>query len=195
MNKLTIALVFLVFAVPITLSYVLYLSGWRPEGTANHGELVQPPRAIQDVRLETLEGAPIRFADLRRKWALVYFGSAECLAPCERNLYKMRQIQLAQGKHADRVQRLFILTDTRAVHRLRALLEGYPGMRVIAGPTENVGALARQFALPVGTPLDGLDRVYVVDPAGNWMMTYPVDADPSGMRKDLKRLLKVSQIG
>jgi hypothetical protein len=49
--------------------------------------------------------------------------------------------------------------------------------------------------LPAGSPLDNLNRVYLVDPLGNFMMSYPADADPTGMRKDLARLLRISQIG
>jgi hypothetical protein len=34
-----------------------------------------------------------------------------------------------------------------------------------------------------------------VDPLGNFMMSYPADADPNGIRKDLARLLRASRIG
>jgi hypothetical protein len=37
--------------------------------------------------------------------------------------------------------------------------------------------------------------VYVVDPLGNFMMSYAANAEARGMLKDLKRLLKISQIG
>jgi hypothetical protein len=39
------------------------------------------------------------------------------------------------------------------------------------------------------------ERVYYVDPLGNLMMYYTPDADPTGMLKDLARLLKASRIG
>ena len=38
------------------------------------------------------------------------------------------------------------------------------------------------------------DYVWIIDPLGNVMMRYPVHADPSGIKKDMERLLKVSQI-
>ncbi|MFQ5756851.1 MAG: SCO family protein [Acidiferrobacterales bacterium] len=183
------------FALPFIFAYGLYWYGWRPGGTINHGELVQPARPIADVTLRTLTGRDIRFHDLRRNWVLVYFGSAECGNRCENNLYKMRQVRLAQGKDADRIYRVFLVTDARSLDRLRPMLVEYPGMQVITGPAENIKTLATQFTLPAGSPLDGLERIYVVDPLGNLMMSYPADADPSGMRKDLVRLLKVSQIG
>jgi hypothetical protein len=39
------------------------------------------------------------------------------------------------------------------------------------------------------------DHIYVVDPLGNLVLRYPRDADPSRIRKDIERLLKVSRIG
>ena len=190
-----IILLVALFALPLILAYGLYWYGWRPGGTINHGELVQPARPIADALLRTLEGRDIRFHDLRRKWVLVYFSSSQCGEACERNLYKMRQVRLAQGKDADRILRVFLVIDTHTLDRLRPKLAQYPGMQVITGPAENVKTLAQQFALPAGSPLDGLERIYVVDPLGNLMMSYPAGADASGVRKDLVRLLKVSQIG
>jgi len=40
-----------------------------------------------------------------------------------------------------------------------------------------------------------MNRVYIIDPAGNLMMSYPAAAEPKQIQKDLKRLLKTSQIG
>jgi cytochrome oxidase Cu insertion factor (SCO1/SenC/PrrC family) len=195
MKKRTIVLLVLLFIFPVAASFMLYATGWRPSGTINHGELVQPARPIKDVSLTQLDGKQMRFADLHKKWTLIYFGSAECLNPCKGNLYKMRQVRLSLGGEGTRVQRLFVVTNPNALGLLKYELKEYPNMAVVTGPAKNIEALASQFDLPVGTPLDNLDRIYVVDPLGLLMMSYPADADPSGMRNDLKRLLKVSRIG
>lgn len=195
MKKSTIFLLVLLFIFPVAVSFILYATGWRPSGTINHGELVEPARPVEDVSLARLDGKQMRFADLKKKWTLVYFGSAECLSPCKDNLYKMRQVRLSLGADGTRVQRLFVVTDTNALELLKYELKEYPDMAVVTGPAENIEVLASQFQLPVGTPLDKLERIYVVDPLGLLMMSYPAGADPSGMRKDLKRLLKVSRIG
>ncbi len=65
----------------------------------------------------------------------------------------------------------------------------------LVGPPTAVRQLAGQFRVPAGGALEGLDPIYLVDPLGNFMLHYPPDADASGMRKDLVRLLKVSQVG
>jgi len=87
------------------------------------------------------------------------------------------------------------VTDAKALDLLRYTLKDYPGMIVLIGPPPAVRQLAGQFSVPAGSALDGLDRMYLVDPLGNFMLHYPPDVDASGMRKDLVRLLKVSQVG
>jgi cytochrome oxidase Cu insertion factor (SCO1/SenC/PrrC family) len=183
------------FVLPMLVAYALYYSGWRPEAVHPFGELVQPARPVEDAALVLLDGKPIRFSELRGKWTLVTFSAAECLSPCERNLVKMRQVIAAQGKEAERIQSMLIVKDAKTRDWLNYAIKDYPGMRAVVGPPEAVDALARQFALPAGSPLDNLNRIYVVDPLGNFMMSYPADADPTGMRKDLARLLRISRIG
>jgi cytochrome oxidase Cu insertion factor (SCO1/SenC/PrrC family) len=194
-NRLTLILIGVVVSLPAILSFVLYTSGWRPASTGNYGELVEPARTIKDIELETLGGGKLHVSDLHTRWTFVYFTINECGTPCKRSLYKMRQVRLAQGENAKRLQRVLVVADEVAFDKLRALLSDYPGMIVITGSPENVRTLSEEFALPAGRPFDGLDRIYLVDPVGRLMMSYPADADPSGMRKDLKRLLKVSRIG
>ncbi|MHB8622247.1 MAG: SCO family protein [Sulfuricaulis sp.] len=193
--RLRILLIAALFVAPMIGAYVLYLGGWRPSTTGNYGELVQPARPIADTTLNLLTGKSIRFSELRGKWLLVTFSEAECLSPCERNLYKMRQVIAAQGKDADRLQSLFVVTDTTALDGLRYAIQDYPGTQVVIGPPAMVTELAHQFVLPSGSSAENLNRIYLVDPLGNFMMSYAADADPSGMRKDLVRLLQVSRIG
>jgi cytochrome oxidase Cu insertion factor (SCO1/SenC/PrrC family) len=194
-GRLKIILLAALFFLPVIASTVLYYSGWRPQAMVNRGELVHPARQIADLGLIALDGSEIRFSQLRKKWTMLYFGSAECGTDCMKAIYKMRQVQATQGKDSDRIQRVFVVTDTRALDMFRYTVKDYPEMLVIKGPEEAVGQLAKQFTLPAGSPLDGLGRIYLIDPLGNLMMSYPADADPSDMRKDLVRILKVSQIG
>jgi len=183
------------FMLPVLVAYGLYYGGWRPSSTANHGELLQPARPVKDAALTLLSGESIRFSHWHGKWTLLLFSTAECLKPCERNLNNIRQIIAAQGKEAHRVRGVLVVTDGKALDWLRYAIKDYPDMQVVIGSQAAVNSLAQQFVLPAGSPLDNLNRVYLVDPSGNFMMSYPSDADPTGINKDLKRLLRVSQIG
>lgn len=183
------------FLTGIVVSFVLIATGWRPTTTKNYGELVQPPRPVRDVALYDADGRTVPFSRYKGKWTLLYFGPAECLTPCTGNLYKMRQVVAAQGDDAHRVQRVFVVTDPKARDMLRYTLADYPGMDVLFGAPESLRELAASFSLPVGTPLEGLHRLYVIDPLGNFMMSYPADADPTRINKDVKLLLRASHIG
>lgn len=194
-RRLRLLLLMAIFAAPLVFAYALYFGGWRPQGMTAHGELVKPARPVAEAELRTLDGRVLNFSSLRSSWLLLYFGSSRCEATCERTLWRMRQVISAQGREAHRVRAAMIVTDTGALDGLRRKLVGYPETLALTGSGVEQVRLARAFELPAGGALAGLHRIYVVDPLGNFMMSYPADADPNGMRKDLGRLLRYSQVG
>ena len=193
-GRRTLVMIVLLFLAPVVLATSLYLSGWRPDGRGlQKGELVQPARPLSNARLLTTDSVEYRLHSARGYWLYVTFSQIPCNDICQNNLYKIQQVRLAQGKDAGRVQRAFIaLAPSRD---LRALEARYPGLAAYSGTSAAVQSLAREFGSSLGTPLDGLERVYLVDPNGNLVISYSPDADPSDMRKDLARLLRLSQIG
>jgi hypothetical protein len=98
----------------------------------------------------------------------------------------MRQIRIAQGKGQSRIERVWVLTDAGAP--VARLLEDHPGLLVWRPDS---AAFVDQFA----APHSAADHIYVVDPLGNLMLRFPADPDPKGIMKDMKQLLKASQIG
>ncbi len=194
-GRLRLVLLALIFALPVVLALALYLAEWRPESTANRGELVVPPRPLRDATLINLDNEPLAFSSLFGKWLLVYIGPAACDADCERSLYTMRQVRAAQGEQAARVQRVYVVTDPAGRDRLRFTLRDYPGMTVLAGPPGSVEMLVAQFRLETIPPDERAGRLYLVDPLGNFMMHFAPQADPAGVRKDLARLLRLSRTG
>jgi hypothetical protein len=168
-----VLLIALVCAAPFVLGTLAYLYRWKTGAGANYGELIAP---------RPLSGAP--FDRLRGKWVLVAFDASACDADCEKKLYFMRQVRRAQGKDMERVERLWLLLDSGTPRaELLAAIEGTRVARAESGP------YLKEFP---GKPAE---HIYLIDPLGNLMMRYPRDPDPSGMRKDLERLLKYSQIG
>lgn len=195
-GRRTLILVTAIFMLPVVLATVLYVTGWRPSGRSlQYGELLAAPRPIGEAVLSAVDGGTWRFSELQGRWALVVFDRLPCDARCQTNLYNVQQVRLAQGRDAVRVERLFIALAPAAEPQRAELAARYPGLRVLHGAPAAVSALARDFATADGTALDGLARVYVIDPHGNLVMSYAPGADPSGMRKDLARLLRLSQIG
>ena len=193
-GRRTLLLITSLFLVPVVLGTGLYFAGWRPQGRAlHHGELVQPAQPLTDVALRKSDGTESRLTALRGSWTLITFSHLPCNEACRNNLYKMQQVRLTQGKDAGRVQRVFITQAGSG--DLPALATQYPGLSVFtAAPTE-LQKITGQFAGRDSKSFGDLERVYLVDPLGNLVLRYNADADPSGMRKDLARLLRLSQIG
>lgn len=188
-NKLIIVL--LLFFVPAMVATLLYVSGWRPLNTVNHGDLIVPARPVEDSAMQSLDGKTVKFSDFRGKWLMVYFDTATCSEECTKQLFFMRQIHLSQGKNLDKIQRLFVLTDNKGVESLKQKLTDYPNMVVLQAEKKSIAMLLKEFDMDElqGT---GQHNIYFVDPLGNLMMRYHPGIEPAGMRKDLERLLKYS---
>ncbi|MHB1585536.1 MAG: hypothetical protein ACYCRH_02670 [Acidiferrobacteraceae bacterium] len=192
-GRLQILAVFALFAVPLAAAIILYVSGWHP-ATVNYGRLVTPARPIRPVVLTELDRpGQFPFSKLYGKWLLVYFSGDSCGPVCVDALYKMRAMALFQGENVRRVRRVLVFQAPPTHTQVTALVRQFPGLRILSGRAGQVHQLAVQFRQDDAPVQNGV--VNVVDPLGNWMMTYPADADARWMRKDLSRLLSVSQIG
>ena len=171
------------FAAPIVASVIAY-NVVEPTVTSNYGELLLPPAQVTSQRLESLGGGPFRFGELAGKWVMVASDSGECAANCRDKLEAMRQVRLALGREAGRVERVFVVDDVRRPDA--AAFQEFEGTRLAGTPTGLV--------LPAGAANDRA-HIYLVDPNGNVMLRWPAGADRKRMLGDLKRLLKASQIG
>lgn len=175
---------FAVAIAPFVLAWAAYWL-WTPDRTMNHGELIDP-RPLPTTPLTLRDGGPFRLDAHRGKWVLVHAASGRCAEPCQRQLYYMRQIRLAQGVNRSRIERVWLVTDQMQPPAEIAPL--YDGVDVV-----RAAGSALLAALPAER--DAGDHVYLVDPLGNLMLRFPRDPDPKAMVKDLQRLLKFSQIG
>lgn len=193
-NRNKIIILVAIFLFPIVLAAYLKFTGWRPAKTMNHGELIQPVIPVNDLEFISISGELFRLSSFQQHWLLVTFGSADCHGSCMNNVYKMRQSHIAQGKHQKRIRRLFISTRGSSVN-MKKVFQDYPKMEIAVGPGNAIRKFVRQLNVNNGATEGQLNQIYLIDPLGNYMMVYKADADAGGIRKDLKRLLRVSHIG
>lgn len=159
---------------------------------SNKGQLISPVRAMSGIALQDLQGQPFSTNDLQGKWVLLTVDSSSCTQACQKNLYNIRQIRKAVGSDQRRVSRLLLLTDNTAVSELKNTLQDYQGMRIASGPDNAVQRITGLLKNPNERVEGG---VYLIDPLGNFMMSYAPDTDAELILKDLRRLLKVSKLG
>jgi hypothetical protein len=174
------------FFAPLLVAFLLYYGGvgWRPAGSTNHGDLVDPPRPLPQALPQTRDTR-----DPAPKWTLVYIGAGACDARCREALTLMRQTRLALNDDMTRVQRLFLATGECCDY---AYLNAEQAGLVTALAADE--KLLATFALDA-KPVAQAGRIYIVDPLGNLMMSYDPGAPPKGLLQDLKKLLKLSHIG
>jgi hypothetical protein len=169
-------LVALVFFAPLAAAMWLYFtSGWNPQAGAQHGTLIDPPRALPS---EALRGV----------WSLVLLHAGPCDPRCVAALEEMGRVRLALDKDMPRVRRV-LLHDGACCEALPVLAN--PDVLVVAAAGED-GAALRALFPPAGGEAAG---IYIVDPHGNLVMGYPSAGAGRGLLKDLERLLRLSRIG
>ncbi len=179
-----VVLVAALFAMPIAVASGLYLSGWRPAPSAAHGTLVSPPLPLAGTVLGANGGKTVRLGDFHGKWLLLHLGPADCPADCERQLFAMQQVQAAQGRERERVRRVFVAQGRMPVWKKDSLSRNFPGVAMVTG-----------YGKDWPERWSGEWKTFLIDPMGNLVMAYGANADPSGMRKDLARLLAYSWVG
>jgi len=170
------------FLLPLAAAFILYYGfGWRPSGSTNNGELLQPLRQL-----------PQGSEPLRERWAMIYVGDGACDADCREALVFARQTRLSLGKDLTRIN--WALLATSNCCDLAYLDAEHLGIKVF-DVSEMEQREALMAALPTLPPQELAHSLFVVDPLGNVVLRYDVRKSPRGLLEDLKKLLKLSHIG
>jgi len=187
-NRVQMVLVFIVFAAPVAGAFF-----YKPTSFNNYGDLYRPARPVENLEMQGQEG-PVELDSFRRQWVLLVKADGECGKACEDNILKIRQLRFMQNNNMTRIRTVFIHTGlSEAV--ASDLDAKYSPIETYAVEKSKFDDWAQILKLD-DAPIEAeKDRFYIIDPAGNLMMSYPATADPGAIQKDIKRLLKTSQIG
>ncbi|MBC3877928.1 cytochrome C oxidase subunit I [Undibacterium sp. FT79W] len=191
-------IVLAVCAAPMIASYLAYYV-IKPEGRTNYGTILDPrlyPMPELHARLLGAGDAnDTNNADkqnglmaYRGKWIMLTISSGSCDSACQKKLYDLRQLRLAQGKEMDRIERVWAVIDEQPVDTL--LLREYDGMHVLKADAD---VLRKWLPTEDGSQIS--EHIYMIDPLGNLMMRFPKNADPNKIKKDISKLLRASAIG
>lgn len=176
-KRIGLLLIIGLFAAPVLTAYVLNAVGWRPAGTRNYGELIEPPQDLTAARFMLGDGKPLEWKDAEWSWTIFAITGPGCAEKCMQRIDELRRARLTLNQNAYRV-RVVVLDSTLDPARIAALRP----VEVARDADEKLTALR-----PV-VP----DQVAVAfaDPHGFLVLRYPVGYDGNRLRKDLARVIK-----
>ena len=206
-NRNMLVLLFVLFFGGMLIAGLLRFSGWRPEGTKNKGEMLQPYGDLRAYAPTLANGGAYGWKDEPRIWRIVAM-PRDCdttrATECARLLADFDKVWRLMTKDADRVHVLWagamppgvagssdlpgragVGLDERAECRALPVV----GAGVVEGDRQHAhvarAGLARWDEA-------GGDAAWLVDPNGFVVLRYAPGFDPGDLRTDLARLLKIN---
>ena len=176
-----------IFVLPFTVAATLHLLDLRPSGKS-YGDLVQPPKSLQIPLLHDAAGKEFTAQQWLKKWSVVMVDATGCTAPCQAQVHLLKQVHTSLNKDIKRVQRILLVPAESNSETFTVLQKEYPDLLILAGADAETVKFAAEFNVAGG-------QVFLVDPLGNLMMSYPVNTGAKELYSDLKRLLKNSWAG
>ncbi|MFT5608410.1 MAG: hypothetical protein ACI9LY_002878 [Arenicella sp.] len=187
-NRVQLILILVVFAAPIAGAFL-----YKSSDFTNYGDLYTPARTVDNLFMQGADST-VQMDSLRRQWVFLVTADSDCSKACEDNILKMRQLRFMQNNNMTRIRALFLHTGlTREM--AANLAAKYSPIEAFSAAADDYRDWIKVLQLPDAPVEAQLNRFYIIDPTGNLMMSYPASADPNIMKKDIKRLLKASQIG
>lgn len=178
-SRIYLVLIAMVFVAPMIVAGLLGLGGWQP-GTKAHGEPILPQRNFVDeqVQVQLADGQAYAWRDSEPRMTLVALAGPDCGSRCLDTLTSMAAARV---------------TLSRNQSRLRLLYLGAPPVDAAADGMRNYWQLGRdvegRLQNFVPTTPDSVSAL-LVESNGTALSLYQAGFDPSGLRKDLQKVVK-----
>ena len=160
---------------PLLIAYVIffYFPSFLPSTTTNNGELIDPPIFMAEGN---------NLGKPNASWSLMVL-EIECGTECEQLGYLATQVVKGLGKASSRVSKV-LLRNNPAPARMaeNSAFKSFTSLKLLDTK------LLSQVSL-------GRPGLFLRDPNGNVILFYPAKNAGKPMLKDLKHLLKLSNIG
>ncbi len=191
-NRLIILLVFAMSVIPFIFAWFLFQNPqWLETGT-NQGQLIIPPVATEIQDWQGVDDFSIKHMnELTGRWVMVNLvPEKKCLKECQEAIHKTKQMRLMLNKDLVRIRRVVVfLSDIDLINAETLWQKDTRLLRARASQD----LLKKLLKIKKGKIPEGM--LMIMDPLGNLMMEYEPGFDPYDVLKDLKKLLKISQIG
>ncbi len=164
----------------------------------------EPPLSAPDFLLVDTEGRPFRLSEERGRWVLLFFGYTSCPDVCPTTLGNLRQALGLLGRNGERVRVVMVTVDPErdTPERLAAYLGSAAGgdgrFLGLGGARGSLEAVWADYGVFVereveegatGYSVSHTASVYLIDPRGRLVATYPFGLSARAIAADLRRRL------
>jgi len=178
-SRLFLLLIVLAFVAPMIVAGLLSWSGWQP-GTKGNGEPILPQRNFVDeqLRVRLANGQPYAWRDSQPRLTLVALAGPDCATRCLSALTSMAAARVTLNRNQSRLRLLYLGTPPADAAR--------DGMRNYWQLGEDVDGKLASFRPTTPDSVSAL----LVESNGTALSLYRAGFDPSGLRKDLQKVIK-----
>lgn len=190
-NQIKLLGIFAVAGVPVVLAMLMYFGSFAvPSAKTNKGELLMPPLPLSSFGFD--QNAEGLYEASQGKWLIIQTGAGDCDVQCLDMAHAARQVNVLMAREQSRVARVLVAPGSASV--VSVLSEEYPNLGIYESSSEMIKALPSSGTADLGSGAS-VWQLWISDPLGNVILRY--DAAHSGydLRDDLKKLLKLSNIG
>ena len=161
---------------------------WLPQVQLSYGERYKPLVVLPESPLKLNGGGILESNWARGHWSLIYAHLSDCSEDCLRSLSVLESVQLAVSNEIESIQVVYLYgtKDSASVN-----ISGLSG-RLIIGRIEGSTAAPLREVLGESSLVRG--RIYIVNPSGKLVFSYPPNAEEHGVLRDLKRLIALNRI-
>jgi hypothetical protein len=192
-NRNKIIIIFAMTIVPFCIAWVLSMNPDVLTSRTNRGELIIPVVVTQRTDITGFDQfSTDNIKELAGHWVILnVVPGQKCAEECLYAMYKTRQLRLMLNKDLTRTRRGVLILD-KVDPLLAATWWGDDDRLLRLMPDQEL--INKLKNLDDAAEIDD-GSLFLMDPLGNFMMRYKPGFDVYDIKKDLHKLLKISQIG
>ena len=163
----------LMFAAPGLAAYIFYQHPtWLGASTVNKGTLLSPP-----IVLKSLDG--------ENKWRIIFWNPGVCEQECLKQLNVLARVRLALGRKLYQVDQWLLLgNEVSSISDNINLILKEQDFHVAQLSADDMAQL---------TPVASGAKIFIANPDNYLILSYPSQANPNDIYKDLKLLLNTAE--
>lgn len=191
-----------IILLTLVLSLTAACGSQELEPTQFKGTFMPTPISVPDFTLTNVAGDPVNLSDFEGEIVLLYFGYTFCPDICPTTLAELSKVQRDLDDNGEKIQVLMVTVDPQrdTPQKLEEYVDHFhPDFVGLSGTKEEIDGAGEGFGIyyekqegseATGYLVDHTARVFVVDPQGNYQLSFAYGTPVEDISHDLRLLLR-----